>query len=837
MNNPILTISAKKAEIHQTTSKRVVLNKRNSAKTFPFERLYYCKTFVQNAFYFYQFNYKLNLSWWKPPISQALDFKNWFKNSKNLSLKWELNNFPISKDVTQAPVFFENSKYSFTLESSDKELIQLLSKNQGWIVRGNIAFYEIQTSNNVGWHTLPLPNGLEFKFLVYPTKMDYWNDYNQLFNTIEKEYPLWLLTLDGANHDAKRTKQPHERFWLLWLKQFTSLWSQLEKALKQIENQPHNRLLPYTRHLRADRITGKLSPKLEEHIVRDKKNGNLDSRKYSIQKRSLQVDTPENRYVKFVMTRCIQGLNHLEGLIHQEAPNSKTMPEINSWKKSLRKHQLGTLFSKVGNIPKLDGESLVLQQRSGYSDVNRIWGELKHYLDLFGNQAELNLRTIDQLYEVWCLLEVKSQLEDLGFEVNKDEKRSPIFKKLKLQRELKDGVGSAFNLVHKASEVKVKLAHEPWFGKNKKTDNIIKSYTTINKPDIFLEATFPDGRSLIWLFDAKYRIYTRNIKSKNIEHGMGEVFADSGPNDYDEAYNTPQIEKLESQDLVPPDALNQMHRYRDVLIHENSELKSRPVVAAFCLYPGFYPDQKNWAVRTAKHDFNSDLVDNQDFPYAESIHNVGVGAFPLLPGQSDDWLKSYLCEQLLGCDATEAKKEKSKNKDFNTWQIDHILHQDSINIPPKGLYLNAFKETTIVVWDENNEKYWDRFLKNDLSKRTIFHTHNTRFAPSQKRLEDSRFLIILSKETKEPKACFEIKSNSYDLKKRSEFGQNHGVDDRPSENTKFRTVQLEKIFWQHSTDNELHKTWELKLIKEKIKGRGWFRYVNFGEIYKNSPSS
>ncbi|MDB9744038.1 restriction endonuclease-like protein [Fibrobacterales bacterium] len=751
--------------------------------------------------------------WWKPQTNQTLGFKNWFTHSKELTVQCELDNNPISSKTTSEPIFFENSKYGFSIESDDKEFIQKFKNIADWIVRPNIAFYEIKTSNNVGWHTLPLPDGLEFKFLVYPTKMDYWNDYNQLFTTIEEEYPLWLLTLDGANHDAKRTKQPHERFWLLWLKQFSSLWDSLTTAIKYIENQPHNRLLPYTRHLRADRITGKLSPKLEERIQRDKKNGNLDSRKYSIQKRSLQVDTPENRYVKFVMSRCVQGLNHLEGLINKEPSGSQTLSEINEWKKSLRKHQLGALFSKVGNIPKLDGESLVLQQRAGYSDVNRIWGELKHYLDLFGNQAELSLRTIDQLYEVWCLLEVKKQLEGLGFVEDKTEKRKAIFKKLKLQRELKDGVGSAFNLIHKNSEVKVKLAHEPWFGKNKKNDNIIKSYTTINKPDIFLEATFPDDRSLIWLFDAKYRIYT----SKTYQNPN----AKQAEEDLDEA----ELSLFKDKDLIPPDALNQMHRYRDVLIHENSELKSRPVVAAFCLYPGFYPDQVKWADRIEPTDYNSKLEDSQDFPYAESIHNVGVGAFPLLPGQNDDWLKSYLSEQLLGCEIQNAKDEKHWLQNFNTWQSDHVLHQESINIAPKGLYLNAFKETVLIVWDSRNDFSNPLYKHLDVNKRTLFHCKNNSQAPAIRRLKDCAYILVLNNSNKKPLICYEVENDSFEPKERNKLTQElHGVRTVKGSEI-YRTVKIQPA-------NIPITQWKVDEIIEMTKTRGWFRYAELGDIYK-----
>ncbi|MDR9778407.1 nuclease domain-containing protein, partial [Rhizobium hidalgonense] len=69
-------------------------------------------------------------------------------------------------------------------------------------------------------------------------------------------------------------------------------------------------------------------------------------------------------------------------------------------------------------------------------------------------------------------------------------------------------------------------------------------------------------------------------------------------------------------DLVPDDAINQMHRYRDALVQVNNNgIKSRPVLGAFALYPGCF---------NQKDDPNLN-------PYAESIEQVGIGAFALLP--------------------------------------------------------------------------------------------------------------------------------------------------------------------------------------------------------------
>jgi len=130
----------------------------------------------------------------------------------------------------------------------------------------------------------------------------------------------------------------------------------------------------------------------------------------------------------------------------------------------------------------------------------------------------------------------------------------------------KDGMKGAFRFERKDG-IKIRLAHEPTFNKD---GAIIKSWSTMQKPDIYLEATFLNGEQFVWIFDAKYRV--------------------KQPGQY-------ESEKASDQDLVPDDAINQMHRYRDALIHQekveqDKVVKTRPVFGAYALYPGFY-DQEN----------------------------------------------------------------------------------------------------------------------------------------------------------------------------------------------------------------------------------------------------
>ncbi|MDD2367484.1 MAG: nuclease domain-containing protein [Desulfuromonadaceae bacterium] len=181
------------------------------------------------------------------------------------------------------------------------------------------------------------------------------------------------------------------------------------------------------------------------------------------------------------------------------------------------------------------------------------------------------------------------------------------------------------------------MAHEPPFSVTNKPDaRGIYSWTTPQKPDILLEASFPGNSRIRWIFDAKYRI------------------ASEDGND----------------DLIPDDAINQMHRYRDALIHlsagdDGITEKSRPIVGAFVLYPGWFDEEAGTN------------------PYAAAVESVGIGGFPLLPGRDNLWLKAFLKEKFGDTVRTSALDAD-----------EHRLHE-SVRIPPTGLKLEQYSDLTL----------------------------------------------------------------------------------------------------------------------------------------------
>lgn len=555
---------------------------------------------------------------------------------------------PIAELSLNTHVFFENTQYQFEWVFYEPvENARLTHRSQ--IVNDGFRFVPkrealparltgtINTGNDVGWMRLPLnceKDGISTQhniaFEVLPTKMVLHQDLPAMYQAIDHIFPLWRFSLvEKTEQDAAQGSQ-RGHFPLMWLANFGQLRERLQRGLKVISQAPHSRLQPHVAYTKAVRLKGYIAYKLGAQIQEDFGNGQY-YKHYRVENKRLSVDTPENRFIKMVVTHSKKQLANFEQRLraNNQAPDRQRLSdaflrELHIWQKPLQKTLGQNFFKEVGDFSGLNRESLVLQQKSGYSTVYRVWQELKFYLDLFANQSSISMKSVAEIYEIWCFLCLKNILQDeLGFEPIASSKANLTLNEF-FEYQLKDGLAGAFEF-RRADGIKARLAHEPKFTRRGKS---IRSYLVNQEPDIVLELALPPTKTgqapkrFIWIFDAKYR-----IKSDSSRFDDRDVSA---------------------IDYVPDDAINQMHRYRDALIcltegsDEHSQdtasanvQKSRPVFGAFALYPGYF-DQEN--------EIN---------PYAEAIGGIGIGAFALLPSANNGkgghtWLLNFLKEQVDG---------------------------------------------------------------------------------------------------------------------------------------------------------------------------------------------
>lgn len=527
----------------------------------------------------------------------------------------------------------------------------------------------INTGNDVGWMRLPLLYERDGKairqdtaFEVLPTKMVMHQDLPIMYQDIDPVFPLWRFSLAQSTEMDVAKGLQRGNFPLMWLANFSQLRKRFEQGLKVISQAPHSRLQSHITHTKAARLKGRIPHKLGAKVKEDLESSLYDKR-YRVERKQLSMDTPENRFIKMVVTQSKKQLADFEQRLRtsNKAPDKQRLSdtfldELHSWQQPLQKLLNQSFLKEVGAYSGSNRESLVLQQKTGYSAVYRVWQELKFYLDIFANQSSISMKSVAEVYEVWCFLSLKNTLqEELGFELVSNSKANLSLNEF-FEYQLKDGFAGAFEF-KRADGVTARLAHEPVFTKKGKT---IRSYLVNQEPDIVLEVTLPAteavqaSKRFIWLFDAKYRIKTDK--------------------------NRFDVEDIDTTDYVPDDAINQMHRYRDALIRltENSVAgknveKSRPVFGAFALYPGYF-DQKN--------DTN---------PYAEAIREIGIGAFALLPNTNDiqggnAWLVEFLKEQI-GHAASYSADSMSER----------LYVQDAARIPYHGMQQVLYPDLTMTV--------------------------------------------------------------------------------------------------------------------------------------------
>lgn len=557
---------------------------------------------------------------YEPPVvrfSQPLSFIEADADGSPLDLPGDR---ALSSLVLPSPLLFENCFYEFEWEFLTgvdegpnaprlEHHLQRVCESFRFKSRGGSQelLGGFNTGNEVG--TLALPFSYQPKsatgkaarvhltlwFEVYPVKLDIRRDLPLIHQVLDKTYPYWRFTLNSAtSQQGGRSQRKAEPFPLLWLAHFEALHKELEGGIRQITNAPHSRLQTKTEYLLAARMKRPPRPKQAEQIRQDLDAG--IERRYRVERKQLTTDTPENRFIKFVLERTRRMLQQLTQQGDRTLLSDAFFNRLKEWRKPLEQALAHPLMREIGPAAVLHRESLVLQQKSGYSAVYRIWQQLRLYLDALGNDAVAGVRSMDQLYELWCVIEVRRIILTLGF----TEIKAPAFNFTRdgWNTQLAEGMNYYWEYRRAEDGVELKLAHEPKFHNNNQP---VHSLLVPQKPDILIEATTGSGDTFIWLFDAKYRV----------ENGT----------------------KDDPRDRVPDDAINQMHRYRDALLYQQGEsIPSRPTFGAFALYPGFMSQKTG-----------------EENPYQDAIKKIGIGAFALLPSQDNSgsrWLHAFLEEKL-----------------------------------------------------------------------------------------------------------------------------------------------------------------------------------------------
>lgn len=499
---------------------------------------------------------------------------------------------------------------------------------------------------------------------VFPQKMDYKSDYKAMMAEISEI--VQNLAYDSLKDTFRKSKaklkgQSTDNEWWNILE---ALFEQLVSNLEVIKRFPKHEIINEEKVKPIDKVKS-VSKRNLNWFLRNSQRSNNDGYGVRINnsyfthalsiKKSLTYDTYENRFIVWAVRNIIEQLRQYKKSIENN-PNTKDYSSLTYRMKSFQSRLQGIVnekpFNEISVFEKRSYFSTSLSRGTGYRDFMHIYLLLTRGLEIADNDIfKIELKNISTLYEYWCFLKlVKLLKEDSG---NVVEYQDLIkVKSGKIKVELKRGNPSKVQFKKSDSNEITTIYFNREFVKDDK-----KVFTYNQRPDYSIKFKKNGFEKPFWyLFDAKYR------------------------------FNEDKAKEINSYD-VPQDAIGQLHRYRDAILHTvptNSTYRSAiKNLGGIILYP--YPLSE---------------VAFQNNTYFKSIDQVNIGALPFLPSKSG--LVADLLNELI-------------NKRLPEEHFENFIEMDNSEYVLKRTKWNEW--VSIVILPADNQSLRLQFLK----EKHIYH--------------------------------------------------------------------------------------------------------------------
>lgn len=559
------------------------------------------------------------------------------------------------------PVFFEDHKYTISITFFDaQEEPRVIHPNKdvesmfncvkidrgAYLISSTIDFinqpghfalnFAYQNSSNIDVH-----HKLEFD--VLSPKLDTKHDLDIIIQQIRAEYGdlvFRYLTLTFQQFEIGNEANND----LIWLQVFKQIIDSYIQAVRFILHRPHNKMQELEEYRRAERIKG-WTPIIAERFVNDRL---IDEQRalqtfYRTERAESTMDTRENRFVKFTVERITERLQQLMKKLSDGTSDN----EINLLHEKLAELEVlrhNSFFRGIGIFDGFRQQSMVLQQRSGYSQVYRYWIMLQNGLDLIQGDTSVGVQPIWKLYELWCFLKVKQLVcKVLGIDSrNKEHIKKYIHEKTENSFDLFNGgfLDGFITYDNPNNQDSVEIGYQYSFNLISGKDGM-RSATTEQKPDIVMHIHKhnPDI-TLTYLYDAKYRV--KGDGDESVRSVIDEPVAET---------------------------LDAMHHYRDAIYYgrKGEQRFSKEIIGGYILFPGRM-DENAMLERIKQRDSTIPY-------YLKSIDEVNIGAYPLLPNEDSGLLlENHLRKVLID---------------------ESVIQQIENSIPQRGLFYTDIKPKSV----------------------------------------------------------------------------------------------------------------------------------------------
>lgn len=502
------------------------------------------------------------------------------------------------------PMFYEQQQYEILIEGRNGHTIVFWHDNIN--VRNKVTQASrnheilsgvINFGNEIGYSDLVIQvdgtNYLRLILEVFPTKIDYKEDYACIVEDVTKEvynviFDFLKKTYLGYQQSDKVNSSPVEFFAVI-----NKIYKDFLRAADIIMSQPHH-VLETTHQVMPNHKIKKTDARtirwIEKHPDQAKKVDGcvLVERTLGV-KRQVTYNTKENQLTKYILQSTARKLESFKKnyMRLQRKEDQAVIDKIDSMIKELNRRCTTTFLAEVNAKEVSSGMSLVFSMAPGYSDLYKYYLMLLRGLSITGDVFNISVKDLALLYEYWCFIKLNSMMKDKYQLISQDI--------VKVQ-----GNGLFVSLVKGASS-RVKYRN-PENGEvitlsyNPKTGHVP---TVAQKPDNVLslekKTVNREGKKVKYeyVFDAKYRVNP----------------ALEGTDYYASISHKPGPEV---------DDINTMHRYRDAIVYQNdAEPYERTMFGAYVLFP--YGNEEEY--RTHK--------------FFESIVKVNIGGLPFLPSATN----------------------------------------------------------------------------------------------------------------------------------------------------------------------------------------------------------
>ncbi|MGE6402986.1 DUF2357 domain-containing protein [Bacillus cereus] len=492
------------------------------------------------------------------------------------------------------PIFFENRSYQLVVVPKNNKQLSFYHEHPGFrkqvssiqmgslhVLMGNLSF-----PNEVGNTTFEIKDDkdtlLTVTFEVFPSKLDYKDDYRALLEEVNDEiynlaFHLLKRTYLGASAIYATNPSESEFYRIL-----NDSFERFMKSISHIKRQPHHTLITRHQLVRGEKIrkldsVGMNYLRKRPHLLQGE---NSIPTKGITAYKEVSYDTLENRFVKWMIQRVVHKIDDLLKALEPKSRYTRgvTDEDLLERVKNMKyrmKNELNDPFWR--GIGKLDRSvfSLVIQMATGYRDAYQIFLMLSRGLTLRGQIFKMSVKDVARLYEYWTYLKLGQILSKKYIPLHQD-----------VIQVKQDGL---YVTLDESKTAKRTFKHP-------KTDEVIELYfqkrngglpTVTQKPDTML-AIEKKGKSYQYqyIFDTKYRIDFAEKAHYKRKYGA------PGPMEED---------------------INTMHRYRDALVVEQKGPFERTAYGAYVLFP--------WNQEEAY----------ENHPFYKSIEKVNIGGFPFLP--------------------------------------------------------------------------------------------------------------------------------------------------------------------------------------------------------------